>query len=191
MKIYQYSLQDCTVNQYIEEEQIQTGMQLRIEGKTDKVNELLETINYETIIEGFEVETEKVKRVYIKVLPPKSNKGYSAKIEITANKVDQYLKNTCVCHYDDKRNLDVMVTVTGKDQNKVDTILDDIRIIMEDELQIHSFQFSYCPANEELINGKFESIDSANIEYEHGSMKEIKDDIKEAFKTAKKQLGLK
>lgn len=68
IKIYEYSLEDCTVNKYINEEEITAGMQLRIEGKTEFVNDLLESINYETIIEGFEVETENVKRVYIKVL---------------------------------------------------------------------------------------------------------------------------
>lgn len=67
MKIYEYSLEDYTVNKYINEEDIKTGMQLRIEGKTSEVENLLEQINYEIITEGHETDT--VKRVYIKVLP--------------------------------------------------------------------------------------------------------------------------
>jgi hypothetical protein len=66
MKIYEYSLEDCTVNKYINEEEIKAGMQLRIEGRISEVENLLKQMNYEIITEGHETDT--LKRVYIKVL---------------------------------------------------------------------------------------------------------------------------
>lgn len=125
-----------------------------------------------------EVEIQEVKTI-------QSNKGYSAKIEIFTNNETDRFQTT-----DNDRSLEIWVTVKGKEQNKVDEILDSIRDIMENELQIDGFKFDYCPNSDE-INGKFESNDGMTIEYKHGDMKEIKDDIKEAFKTAKKQLGIR
>jgi hypothetical protein len=61
MKIYDY-----TSNKYINEEDIKSGMQLRIEGTISEVEGLLKQVNYEIIAEGHE--TENNKRVYIKVL---------------------------------------------------------------------------------------------------------------------------
>lgn len=110
-----------------------------------------------------------------------SNKGYSAKVEFETNKEDKYT---------DSRNLDIIVTVKGNNQEQTKSIFYEIQSIMEDELQLYKIEFAGCPNNEEF-NGKYEYSDIANIEYEHGSMKEIKDDIKEAFKTAKKQLGIR
>lgn len=64
--IMNYGISNTIENGYIQENQIQVGMSLRIEGKISEVNELLESINYEVITEGHE--TEHNKRVYIKVL---------------------------------------------------------------------------------------------------------------------------
>lgn len=111
-----------------------------------------------------------------------SNKGYSAKIEFEANKEDKYTE---------VRNLDIIVKVKGNNQEQTKGVFQEIQSIMEDELILHRVEFAGCPNQEELDENKFEYNDTANIEYEHGSMKEIKDDIKEAFKTAKKQLGLR
>jgi hypothetical protein len=66
MKIYEYSLEDCTVNKYINEADIKSGMKLRIEGKISEVDGLLRQMNYEIVTEGHETDT--IKRVYIKVL---------------------------------------------------------------------------------------------------------------------------
>jgi hypothetical protein len=113
------------------------------------------------------------------------NKGYSAKIEFIANNDSNRFQTT-----DNERTLEVWVTVKGKELEKVDNILTDIRDIMENELQIDGFKFDYCPNTDE-INGKFESNDGMTIEYNYGDMADIKKDIKEAFKTAKKQLGIR
>lgn len=67
MKIMNYGISTTIENGYINEEKIQVGMSLRIEGRISEVDELLESINYEVITEGHE--TTNNKRVYIKVLP--------------------------------------------------------------------------------------------------------------------------
>jgi len=67
LQIHNYGISPTVENGYIKEEQIQTGMSLRIDGTISEVNELLESIKYEEITEGHE--TTNNKRVYIKVLP--------------------------------------------------------------------------------------------------------------------------
>jgi len=66
MKIHNYGILNTIENGYINEDQIQVGMSLRIEGRISEVEDMLESINYEVITEGHEIKNNK--RVYIKVL---------------------------------------------------------------------------------------------------------------------------
>lgn len=64
MRIYEY-----ITDKYINENEIKSVMELRIDGTISEVESLLKEINYEVVTEGHEAENNK--RIYIKVLETK------------------------------------------------------------------------------------------------------------------------
>lgn len=108
------------------------------------------------------------------------NKVASAKLEFSSVLKDEYSN----VH---RRFFTAYITVTSKnedDNSKIESIFDELvdKVVANCNYDI---QVDGCPTIE--YNSYCDGI---TLEYEHGSMTDIKKDIREAFKQSKKEMGL-
>lgn len=175
MKIYDY-----TTNTNITLESVKTGMQLRVEGTPSEVNTFLSKFEYETVAEGHETDTEK--RVYIQIKSVKLAK-YTVSFNTTKyESEDKYSRELINSNY--FRTLDFNLTITSEDEDTAYYIFTKISSYMEAELKEYGFEFARCTGYGEVEANQF--VDTASINFEHGSMAEIKKAVMTAYKEAKK-----
>ena len=104
-------------------------------------------------------------------------KPMTVAMDIYANKVDKYAKETDI-NYDDERTLDVTITIEGGTKKTRDSLLyGQVESIVND----YGYDFSRCGSDEN--NSAWEQI---VIEYSHGNMTAIKKELKAMFKEIKK-----
>lgn len=104
-------------------------------------------------------------------------KPMTVKMEMYANKIDKYAKETDL-NYEGHRTLDVIITIEGGTKKTRDNLLyGQVETIVND----YGYDFLKCGSDED--NSTWEQI---IIEYEHGQMTTIKKDLKDMFKEIKK-----
>ena len=138
-----------------------------IDDNYDSYNDLIEV----EIVEGVFAS----KRAIVK----KSDliKPMSVKMEIYANKIDKYAKETD-WSYEANRTLDVTITIEGGTKKTRDSLLyGQVESIVND----YGYDFSRCGSDEN--DSTWEQI---VIEYSHGNMTAIKKELKLMFKEIKK-----
>lgn len=84
---------------------------------------------------------------------------------------------------DYSRSLQFELTITSENEDTQNYIFDKIANYMQSEIKECNFQFAGCPTIE---SGQY--WDCASIDFEHGSMTEIKKAIMATYKEAKKSL---
>ena len=136
-----------------------------VKGQKQTFNTMKELVEAkrELIANGTNVDLYSIKKEEVKVKA-------SASIEF-----DSYTSEDA-----EKRTLTAYVTVKSEQAEEVFMALASI---MEAEL---GESFMWCPLEEDGVY-----TDGITVDYEHGSMTSIKEDIKHVFKMAKKQLGIR
>ena len=85
--------------------------------------------------------------------------------------------------FDGNRVMDVVITVKGADS---ELVFDRIACEMERELDDYGVEFAHCP---DCGEGYY--TDSFTIAYSHGEMTQIKNEVKQVFKSIKSTLGIR
>lgn len=150
----------------VKENEIKEGMVLRIQGYENEVNKLIWNIKHKEVAEGF-TDSNGIKTLYIEVLPMEK----------------ATIKGEFAVKYEEQKDLIYRVTVTTKDEETAEILINKMADIIENEIEYE--EISICNDFEYYDNNIILEMFAG---FEYGMMGDYRKEMARVYKMAKKMV---